>query len=129
MTSETLARQIETYSNAIVAFNVLQGLAYAYAFGTDVFFNCLVKTSNYLAEGLTLMFTVVALLSIAATMALGRTLQRLAGEHGSLVGKLYAGKLVAVILFSLVPLVLTVAYGVRNYPEKEECKKIAFRPA
>jgi len=128
MTSETLIKQIETYSNAIIAFTVLQGLAYAYAFGTDAFFNCLVKTSNYLAEGLALLFAVVALLSIAATLALGRTLQRLAGEYRTLVAKLYLGKVAAVILFSLVPLVLTIAYGVRDYPEKADCKKVAFRP-
>ena len=43
MDSNFLAKQIETYSNAIVAFHVIQGLAYLYYFGTNQTFNCLVK--------------------------------------------------------------------------------------
>ena len=82
MKPETLVQQVETYSNAIVAFADPQGLAYSYAFGTNAFFNCLVKTSNYLAEGLTLLFVLVMLLSIVAVVALGRTVERIAGEFG-----------------------------------------------
>ena len=125
MKPETLVTQIETYSNAIVAFAVLQGLAYSYAFGTNVFFNCLVKTSTHLAEGLSLLFALVTLLSIVAIAALGRTLGRIAGEFRSTVHKIYAGKLIAVVIFSLVPLVLTIGYGVRDYPNKAECKTTA----
>jgi hypothetical protein len=124
MKPETLVAQIETYSNAIVAFAVLQGLAYSYAFGTNAFFNCLVKTSNYLAEGLTLLFVLVMLLSIAAMVALGRTVARIAGEFRSTVRKLYLGKTIAVVIFSLVPVAITFGYGVRDYPNKAECKKI-----
>ena len=127
MKLENLVTQIETYSNAIVAFAVLQGLAYSYAFGTNAFFNCLVKTSHYLAEGLTLLFGLVTLLSIVAIVALGRTLGRIAGEFRSTVSKIYAGKLIAVVIFSLVPLALTIGYGVIDYPNKAECKTIAAR--
>jgi len=127
MNSEILIKQIETYSNAIVAFAVLQGLAYSYAFGTNGFFNCLVKTSSHLAEGLTLLFALALLLSIVATVALGRALKRISGEFRAVVAKIYFGKLVAVIVFGLVPLVLTSAYGVREYPEKAECKTAMYR--
>ena len=93
MTSDTLAKQIETYSNAIVAFAVLQGLAYAYAFGNNSFFNCLVKNAANLAEGLTLLFALVTVLAVAAIVALGRALKQIAGEYRGLVGKIYLGKL------------------------------------
>ena len=125
MKPETLVQQVETYSNAIVAFAVLQGLAYSYAFGTNAFFNCLVKTSNYLAEGLTLLFVLVMLLSIVAVVALGRTVERIAGEFRQTVRRLYLGKTIAVVIFSLVPVAITFGYGVRDYPNKAECKKIA----
>jgi hypothetical protein len=49
MNSELLAKQIETYSNAIVAFFVLQGVTFLFYFGTNKFFNCLLKTSGFLA--------------------------------------------------------------------------------
>ena len=127
MKPETLVTQIETYSNAIVAFAVLQGLAYSYAFGTNAFFNCLVRTSNYLPEGLAILFGLVTVLSIVAIVALGRTLGRIAGEFRSTVGKIYAGKLIAVVIFSLVPLALTIGYGVRDHPNKAGCKTIAAR--
>jgi len=45
MTSDQLITQIETYSNAIVGFVVLQALAFSFSFGTNEFFNCLVKTA------------------------------------------------------------------------------------
>ena len=125
MTSELLIKQIETYSNAIVAFAVLQGLAYSYGFGSNAFFNCLVKTASHLAEGLTVLFALVTLLSIVATMLLSRTLQQISGEFRGMVKRIYIGKLVAAIVFSLVPLVLTVGYGVRGYPDKMECKTTA----
>jgi len=127
MKSETLVSQIETYSNAIVAFAVLQGLAYSYAFGTNAFFNCLVKTASYLAEGLTLLFVLVMLLSIVAVVALGRIVERVAGELRSTVRKLYLGKSVVVIIFSLVPVAITYGYGVRDYPAKADCKKLVAR--
>jgi hypothetical protein len=123
MTSDAVSKQIETCSNAIVAFAVLQSLAYAYAFGTNAFFNCVVKTASHLAEGLTLLFALVMLLSIAAMVGLGNALKTISGEFRAIVAKIHAGKLVTVIVFSLVPLVLTFAYGVRDYPAKAECKK------
>jgi len=125
MTSETLIKQLETYSNAIIAFTVLQGLAYSYAFGTDEHFNCAVKTASQLAEGLAVLFVLVGVLSAVATIWLGRAVKALAGEFRDTVGKIYSGKVIAIVIFSLVPLVLTVAYGVRDYPGKTDCKTLA----
>jgi len=121
MTPEILVKQIETYSNAIVSFAVLQGLAFSFAFGTNAFFNCLVKTSPYLAEGLLLAFLLVAILSAVAIVGLGRALKHLSGEYRGIVNRIYLGKLITLTIFSLVPLVLTMYYGVRDYPTKREC--------
>ena len=127
MNSEILIKQIETYSNAIVAFAVLQGLSYAYSFGTNPFFNCLVKTTTHLAVGLTWLFGIVTLLSIAAMVGLARALRRLAGEFRDTVTKIYAAKVVAVIIFNLLPLGLTFCYGVRDYPIKAACKAEMYK--
>jgi hypothetical protein len=35
MKSDQLITQIETYSNALIAFVVLQAIAYSYSFGTN----------------------------------------------------------------------------------------------
>jgi hypothetical protein len=127
MNSELLAKQIETYSNAIVAFVVLQGLAYCFAFGSNAFFNCLVKTASHLAEFLVVQFAVVAVLALLATALLARALQRLSGGFAGTVRKLYLGKMVAILIFSLLPVLLTYGYGVRDYPGKAECKAWAFK--
>src|SRR4051812_40180060 len=103
MDSEQLVKQIETYSNAIVAFDALQAITYSYAFGTNAMFNCLVKTAPYLAVGLTGAFVTVAVLSVVATVFLGRVVHRLSGEHGQIIQAIYRGKLVAVLVFSLLP--------------------------
>ena len=118
-----LARQIETYSNAIVAFAVLQALGYSYSFGTSKLFNCLVKTADYLALGLTLTFVLVAVLMVIALIFLRRTMQSLSGEYAGIVKKIYRAKLVAVVLASMMPIVVTVTYGVRDYQGKHNCAK------
>jgi hypothetical protein len=58
MKSDLLIAQIEIYSNAIVGFTVLQAIAFAYSFGSNQFFNCLVKTSRYLPHGLVVHFSI-----------------------------------------------------------------------
>jgi hypothetical protein len=122
MNSEELVKQIETYSNAIIGFAVLQSLAYSYTFGTNAYFNCLVKTASHLAVGLTMMFIVVMLLSVVAIVLLGRTLYRIAGQFGNIVKWIYLGKLIVVVIFGLMPLVITISYGIIDYPSKRECK-------
>jgi hypothetical protein len=128
MTRDLLIKQLESYSNAIVAFAVLQGLAFSYAFGTNAIFNCTVKNAPHLAAVLAIVFVLVTLLLLAATVWLGRALESIAGEFVALVKKIYLGKLVAVLLFSVFPLCLILYYGVRDYPGKTDCK-VAIRPA
>lgn len=122
MTRDLLFKQLETYSNAIVAFAVLQGLAFSYAFGNNATFNCTVKNAPYLAAGLAVAFVLLTILLLAATLWLGRAMAGIAGEFVALVRKIYVGKLVAVALFSLLPLCLILYYGVRDYPGKTDCK-------
>lgn len=123
MNPEQLIKQIETYSNAIVGFAVLQALAYAYSFGSSELFNCLVKTSSYLAEGLALLFLLVMALLILAIQFCRKALRKVTGEFSDVVEKIYLAKMVAVVVFSLIPLSLTVGYGVIADRTKVECNK------
>jgi hypothetical protein len=125
ITGSDLAKQLDAYSNAIVGFVVLQSLTYAYSFGTNEMFNCLVKTAKHLAFGLSLHFALATVLLTVATIYLSNKAQALSGGYAEIVRKIYVGKLIAVILFSLLPLALTVGYGVLDYPTKYECKHAA----
>jgi hypothetical protein len=118
-----LAKQIDTYSNAIVGFVVLQSLTYSYSFGTSAMFNCLVKTANHLAVGLSLHFSLTTILSMVGMFYLSKTVVAITGEYAEIVRKIYLGKLVAVVLFSLLPIGLTVAYGIVDDHPKYDCKR------
>jgi hypothetical protein len=120
---DQLIVQLETYSNAIIGFVVLQAIAYSFSFGTNEFFNCTVKTARFLADGLAVHFIVVTFLACYATIAIGRLLLRLSQANDEIVRKVYFAKCVAVALFTSVPLVITIAYGVLDYPSKYECKQ------
>ena len=125
MKSEDLAKQVELYSNAIVGFSVVQALAFASTFGTSASFNCTVKTTTHLASGLLLMFAVVFVLSVIAIRQLGKTMVALAGRYKNVVRKMYAAKIIVVVVFTLLPVSLVFTYGVRDYPGKNACAKAA----
>lgn len=125
MNAEHLIRQLETYSNAIVGFTVLQGIGFGYYFGSNEFFNCLVKSASLLAHGLTLMFLLTMISFLLAMHYCRKALRQFAGEFASMVDKIYLAKIVAVVVFSLMPLSLTIGYGVMLQPtQKLECNKI-----
>lgn len=123
MKSDQLITQIETYSNAIVGFVVLQAIAYSFSFGTNEYFNCLVKTAKYLAHGIAVHFFITTILACYATIALGRLLRRLSQENGAIIGRIYLAKCIVIVFFMSLPFVVTVTYGLLDYPGKAECKQ------
>ncbi|MYM63685.1 hypothetical protein [Pseudomaricurvus sp. HS19] len=104
--------KVGNYINALVAFIVLQGLAYAFYFGSNTVFNCAVHVSKYLAETLSALFLLVALLGVYGVRALGRIEATLAPEYAGILRRLTRGKIVVVLLFGLFPALLTFCYGV-----------------
>lgn len=124
MKAEQLIGQIETYSNAIVGFAVLQAIGYGYYFGSNEFFNCLVKSASYLAPGLSLLFLIVMVLFMLVIRYCRNALRSIGGEYREMVDRIYLAKMIAVVLFSLVPLSLTLGYGVLLPSVKIECNKI-----
>lgn len=112
LTGRDVARVAETYSSAIVAFTVFQALTYSYVFGTNPLFNCLIKSEPYLGAALVLLFVVVLALMFGVMRFLGELIQSVAGRFRDSMRRLYRAKLVAVVVFTLLPLMLTLVYGV-----------------
>lgn len=112
MEKSDIAKQMELYSNAIVAFIVFQGLAYCYNFATNPSLNTLVKTKMSLSVGLTIVFFMTGSLAFIANNQMRPKLEALSGEYGPLVKRLYFGKSVVIILFGLLPILVTVMYGI-----------------
>ena len=109
---EIITKQIEIYSNSIIAFNVLQGLAYLYYFGSNSIFNCHVKGNDLLAEIITLIFIFVTVLSIIAIRYLGQKFSELASEYEDVISVFTKGKMVVVAIFGFFPAFVTFKYGV-----------------
>lgn len=123
MKNDQLVTQIETYSNAIVGFFVVQAIAYCVSFGTNEMFNCLVKTANHLALGLSIHFCVSTVLACYATLFLKKQVLRLCQQNADIVSRIYLAKAVVIVLFSALPLGVTLTYGVMDYPNKTPCKQ------
>lgn len=118
-----LVNQIETYSNGIVTFIVLQGLAYSFYFGSNKMFNCLIKDSNLLAEALTILFTVITILSVIAIKYFGNKMAELFPEYRKVLITITRGKIVAVSIFGLFPAFITFFYGTLSEVPKM-CEKL-----
>lgn len=112
MSREIVAKQLELYSNGIVAFNVLQGVGFAFYLGTNCQFNYLIKNATYLAEGLTVLFSLVAIGSVFAILAFRKAMISVSDpEFHDIQRWLYLAKACAAFVFGALPLFLTVFYG------------------
>ncbi len=109
---EIVMNKLGTYSNGLIAFIVLQGIVFSYYFGSNEKFNCIIHTSNYLAESLSILLFLVAIMALYAVKKLGNMEVQLAPEYEDILAKLTAGKMVAVLVFGLLPCTLTLFYGV-----------------
>jgi hypothetical protein len=107
-----MTKQLELYSNAIVAFIVFQGLAFCYTFGTNDRFNSTLKANISLSVGLAVLFLIIMVLALFANHFLGEKLKTLSGEYGQLVKALYLGKAVVIGFFGALPLIVTTRYAI-----------------
>lgn len=112
MDKKDVTKQLELYSNAIIAFIVFQGLAFCYTFGTNVKFNSILRANLSLSVGLAALFLLTMVLGLFANYFLRQKLEGLSGEYRQLVKELYRGKAIVIVLFSALPLVVTVRYAI-----------------
>ena len=107
-----ITKQLELYSNAIIAFIVFQSLAFCYNFGTSKEFNSIVHASEELSVGLTIIFFVAMTLAFFANRFIRLKLEELSGEYGQLVKAIYIGKAVVIILFGMLPIIVLARYAI-----------------
>ena len=106
-------RQLELYSNSIIGFIVFQGLVYCYTFGSDTVFSIAVKETITLSVGLVIALSITMVLSFYATYLIGkRKASMVHEEHVDLVRKIYRGKLVVIVVFGLLPVLVTLFFGI-----------------
>ncbi|MCP3666730.1 MAG: hypothetical protein GY696_30250 [Gammaproteobacteria bacterium] len=109
---EIITKQLESYSNGIVIFNVLQGLAYAYYFGSNQVFNCHVKSNPILPILLVSILTIGTIFSVLAIKYLGSKLSAIIGEYEKYINEITFGKMIIVILFGGLNIFLTAFFGI-----------------
>jgi hypothetical protein len=114
MDLKQLIQQLELYSNAIIAFMVIQGLTYCYQIGTNEHFSKILKTHVLFSAGLTLLFLVVLILALYANYFLGKKLEELNDEYKQLVKTIYFGKAIVIGMFGFLPFIITLIFGVMN---------------
>lgn len=127
MNTEKLVDLLETYSNAILGFVVVQSIAFAFTFGTSARFSCLVKNQPLLAPGLIAHFAISTALACVAIVLLGRTIQRtLAGLQPAsrVLVKLYWAKAIVAVLFAGIPIFIVGIYGTLEDKDPKRCEQL-----
>ena len=106
-------KQLELYSNSIIGFIVIQGLAYCYKFGSDKVFSEAVKKTLELSVGLVFALTCTMILALIANYLIGKKTSTMVKEENvDLVKKIYKGKLIAILFFGLLPIAVTFYFAI-----------------
>ena len=124
MESEKLVELLEKYSNAILAFMVLQSIAFSFTYGTNSRFGCLVKNEDMLAFGLVAHFAISTALACAATILIGRGIRQVlqhSAMSATILKRIYLAKLVVIVLFAAIPILLLFAYGISDVRDPQLC--------
>ena len=110
MDGKEISKQLELYSNTIIAFIVFQSLAFCYNFGTSDKFHNIVCNTKELSVVLTIMFSLAMILAFFANHIICMKLQEFSSEYRQLVKAIYFGKDVVIIIFGALPIYVTVRY-------------------
>jgi hypothetical protein len=107
----SIGKQMELYSNAIIAFLVFQGIGFCYQFGTSATFYGVLRTDGTVAKGLAVMFLLVLAGALYATLRISRVLEGQAADGEKLlVRKVFIAKQIVVFLFGVLPLGVTLGF-------------------
>ena len=127
MQTDKLIELLETYSNAILGFTVLQSVAFAFTYGTNARFSCLVKNEPWLAPGLIAHFLLSSLLACVAIVFLGRAIRKilkLEQPASSILRLVYRAKSLIVVLFAAIPLFTISMYGTSSAKDPARCEAV-----
>ena len=125
MKTDKLTDQLELYSNAVVGFMVAQSIAFSFTFGTNANFGCEITKYKLLAVGLASHFVLSTLLAAWALRFLQRRIFLLSGENEDTLRLTCRAKIAVVVLFTVVPVGLLMAFGLFGDASKGRCAKLA----
>jgi hypothetical protein len=112
MGSYDVPKQLESYSNAILGFIVLQGLAFSFYFGTSLDFKKAIQTFWSLSAILLILFAAVLVGSLYVNGRISAALQKgIRANDKRLVRKIFQGKAVIIVLFGSMPILFVALYG------------------
>ncbi|MBA4422971.1 MAG: hypothetical protein C0390_07690 [Syntrophus sp. (in: bacteria)] len=111
MSKEEISKQLELYSNSIIAFIAVQSLIFCYNFGTSEFFNCILKNTKGLSVFLAGIFFFAYVLAWIAHYRIFKMLKELNGEYSQIVKSAYIGKFIAICVFFILQMVV-IGYAI-----------------
>lgn len=112
MNDSQIFKQLEFYSNAIVAFVVIQSLTFCYNFGENSGFKEILKTKDCFSWIIATATLLIMVLSLYANNYINLKLQNVADGHGDIIKKIYLGKAIVIIIFSLLQIYIIVRFGI-----------------
>jgi hypothetical protein len=121
MTSDKIIEALETYSNVVVAFMVVQSIGFSFTFGTKPTFTCLVHTASGLAPGLIAHFFISTVLACCAVALMANTIRRVATQNVEVLRRIYLAKILVILLFAVIPTTLLYAYSIGYEATFAEC--------
>jgi len=112
MDNTYIAKQLEFYSNAIVAFVVVQSLTFCYNFGTNEMLNRILRTYKALSAVILVSAALVVVLAVLATRFMSARLQTISPEYSDIVRTVYRAKIGLMSLFGALQVYVIGAYAV-----------------
>ena len=115
MKNDELSKQVEFYSNAIIGFVVLQGLGFCYQVGTSEYFHIILNTKAWISIGLSFLFFISTITAGVVNQYPGKTIVSLNIEHREILETVFKVKTAIIVIFNLIPFVVTIGFVVRNF--------------
>jgi len=124
--SEKLIETLEKYSNAIVAFLILQSVAFSITYGTSAHFACVLRYERSLAWGLMVHFLLVAGSGCFALERISKIMLRNAKDEDiQFIRLAWWARIVAIFLFVGMVVVLIAVYGLGHpITDYAQCIKV-----
>ncbi|MHB9098637.1 MAG: hypothetical protein ACYC5X_12540 [Syntrophales bacterium] len=107
MNKEEISKNLELYSNSIIAFIAVQSLVFCYQAGTDNFNNRLTD-SILLSSILGVIFLVAYTLALKAQYHVYKKLEELNGENSEILKFTLKGKLIVIGIFGFLHMVVII---------------------
>jgi hypothetical protein len=122
MPSAKLADTLETYSNSIVAFLLVQPLIFLYTLGNSESFSRHILCMRYVPFVVILHFLACAIGGCVAVNRISRVLHPQGNSHWRTTNAIRRGKIGVIVLFISMPIIALIFYGYIEPPSQATCQ-------